>query len=93
MSRKTLTVTYHMERPKETAETCIDLPVDEVLADILLKTGCKEPASMKKVADMNPGEMAVWAAWEVVRALAYLQLYTHPTIVDIRIANPREEFQ
>lgn len=90
MGRKTLTVTYHMERKNETAESCIDLPVDDVLVDIVLKTGCKEPASMKKVADMNPGELAVWAVWEVVRALAYLQLYTHPTIVDIRVANPEE---
>lgn len=90
MSRKTLTVTYHMERPNETAESCIDLPVDDDLVDILIKCGQKEPASMKKVAAMNPGELAVWAVWEVVRALAYLQLYTHPTIVDIRVASNSE---
>lgn len=86
---KILTVTYHMNRENETAESCVNVPVDDVLVGSVLAIGCKEPPTFNK--DMNPGEMAVWAIWEIVRAFVYLQLYSNPQVIDIRIANPREE--
>ena len=86
---KILTVTYHMSRENETAESCVNVPVDDVLVGSVLAIGREEPPTFNKA--MNPGEMAVWAIWEVVRAFAYLQLYSNPQVIDIRIANPREE--
>ena len=86
---KILTVTYHMSRENETAESCVNVPVDDVLVGSVLAIGCNEPSTFSKAA--NPGELAAWAIWEIVKAFAYLQLYSKPQVVDIRIANPREE--
>ena len=86
---KTLTVTYHMSRENETAESCFNVPVEDELVGSLLKIGCNEPSSMQRCT--NPGELAVWAIWEITRAFAYLQLYSNPQVIDIRIANPKEE--
>ena len=82
---KTLTVTYHMSRDNETAESCVNVPVDDVLVGSVLAIGCNEPSTFAKAA--NPGELAAWAIWEIVKAFAYLQLYSKPQVVDIRIAN------
>ena len=86
---KILTVTYHMSRENETAETCVDVPVDDVLVGTLLAIGCNEPSTFAKAT--NPGELAAWAIWEIVKAFTYLQLYSNPQIVDIRIANDQSE--
>ena len=86
---KILTVTYHMSRENETAESCVNVPVDDVLVGSVLAIGCNEPSTLAKAT--NPGELAAWAIWEIVKAFAYLQLYSNPQVIDIRIANPREE--
>jgi hypothetical protein len=78
-----------MSRENETAESCVNVPVDDVLVGSVLAIGCNEPSTFSKAA--NPGELAAWAIWEIVKAFAYLQLYSKPQVVDIRIANPREE--
>ena len=77
---KKICVTYHMERAGEIAETCIDLPLSEELADAIVREShCAETAI----------GMAVIA--QMVTALAYLQGYPLGTIQDIRYAKVPKE--
>lgn len=87
INRVTLTITYHMDRKNETAESCVDVPVYEDLADNLLVNGCTNPLDLKSCDPAD--EIAVYVIWTIVSCLAYLQNYESSYVVDIRKAEVR----
>lgn len=75
---KNVTVTYHMRsenRPRTTAETCIDIPLKDDFAEII------------GIPMENPNdERAMCLIKTICDALALLQGYDEAWIVDIRSA-------
>ena len=81
---KKICVTYHMERVNETAESCVDVPVEQSRLEGLLVHGTDFPDWLEDVD--NATATAVYAVWSIVSELACLQGYNKAWVVDVRLA-------
>ena len=74
---KSICITYHMTKPNETAETCITLPMEDHVADDLLRHGADSwYIERGSCVAPHPGSVAV-----ILMGLAHIQGYEYTEAV------------